>query len=208
MSDHVEVIGTGTASASPDVVVVDVRVSVEAADVAAALSGLAARLDATLTAAADHGVHEHDRRTTGMGVSPRWDREGQGITGYTAHQALRLRVRDRERVGDVISALAGAAGDALGVDNVSLEVADPSPLLVRARAAAFADASTRARQYADLAGRHLGPVLELTEVPAGGGPVPMPKARFAAMDAGGVPVEGGESSITATVVVRFALGPA
>ncbi len=209
MSDHVEVIGTGTATASPDVVVLDVRVAVDARDVASALAALATRLDAAVGASADHGVGEHDRRTTGMGVSPRWDREGQSITGYTAHQALRLRVRDRARVSDVISALAGAAGDALAVDSVSLEVADPSPLLVRARAAAFADANTRARQYADLAGRSLGPVLALSEVPPGSGGGPSPKLRFAAMDAGGgVPVEGGESAVTATVVARFALGPA
>jgi uncharacterized protein len=209
MSDHVEVIGTGTASASPDVVVLDVRVAVEARDVASALASLATRLDGTVAAAADHGVGEHDRRTTGMGVSPRWDREGQSVTGYTAHQALRLRVRDRSRVSDVISALAGAAGDALAVDAVSLEVADPSPLLVRARAAAFADANTRARQYADLAGRSLGPVLALSEVAPDSGGGPSPKLRFAAMDSGGgVPVEGGESSVTATVVARFALGPA
>lgn len=208
MSDHVEVIGTGTAAAGPDVVVLDVRVQVEARDVASALGSLADRLEGAVAAAADHGVGDHDRRTTGMGVSPRWDREGQSVTGYTAHQALRLRVRDRNRVGDVLTALAGAAGDALAVDNVSLEVADPAPLMVRARAAAFADASTRARQYADLSGRSLGPVLALTEVAPGGGG-PSPKMRFAAMDAGGgVPVEGGESALTATVVVRFALGPA
>ncbi len=207
MSDHVEVIGTGSASAAPDVVVLDVRVQVEARDVASALRDLGARLDATVGAAAGHGVGDHDRRTTGMGVSPRWDRDGQVVAGYTAHQSLRLRVRDRAHVGEVIAALAAAAGDALAVDAVTLEVADPSPLLVRARAAAFADASTRARQYAELSGRTLGPVLALTEAPEAVGP--SPKMRFASMDrAGGVPVEAGESAVTTSIVVRFALGAA
>ena len=136
--------------------------------------------------------------------SPRWDREGQGVVGYTAHQSLRLRVHDRDRAGDVISALAGAVGDALAVDGVSLEVADPAPLLVRARDAAFADASARAAQWAGLAGRPLGPVLRVREDPAGGA-APMPKARFAAADSG-VPLEGGESTVTVEVQVRFALG--
>ena len=208
MADHVDVTGTGSAGAAPDVVVLDVRVAVEGRDVASALAGLATRLDAAVAAAHDHGVVDHDRRTTGMGVSPRWDREGRSTTGYTAHQSLRLRVRERDRAGDVIAALAGAAGDALGVDAVSLEVADTGPLLVRARSAAFADATARARHWADLAGRSLGPVLRVAELPPGG-TAPLPKMRLAAMDAGGgVPVEGGESTVTATVAVRFALGPA
>lgn len=204
MSDHVDVTGTGSAGAPPDVVVLDVRVHVDGPDVASALSGLADRLAAAVAAADEHGVRDADRRTTGMGVSPRWDREGQGVVGYTAHQSLRLRVLDRDRAGDVISALADAAGDALAVDGVSLEVADPAPLLVSARDAAFADAQERARQWARLAGRPLGPVLRVREAPVGG-PVPMPKARFAAADAG-VPLEGGESVVGVEVQVRFALG--
>lgn len=204
MSDHVDVTGTGSAGAPPDAVVLDVRVHVDGPDVASALGGLADRLTAALAAADDHGVREADRRTTGMGVSPRWDREGQGVVGYTAHQSLRLQVHDRDRAGAVIAALAGAAGDALGVDGVSLEVADPAPLLVRARDAAFADARARAQQWATLAGRPLGPVVRVREVPAGG-VAPMPKARFAAADAA-VPLEGGESAVSVEVQVRFALG--
>ena len=92
MADHVEVTGTGTAGAVPDVVVLDVRVQCEAPDVAGALAAAADRVTAALQAAADHGVAERDRRTTGMGVSTRWDREGRAVVGYTAHQTVRLLV--------------------------------------------------------------------------------------------------------------------
>ena len=204
MSDHVEVTGSGSAGAVPDVVVVDARVQSEAPDVATALRDAAGRVAGALQAAADHGVTERDRRTRGMGVSPRWDREGQAVVGYTAHHAVRLVVRDRDRVGDLLGAMAGAAGDAFALDAVTLEVADPAPLLVRAREAAFEDARARAEQFADLAGRPLGPVLRVTE---GGGFEP-PSPRFAkmAMDSsGGMPVEAGESTVTASVTVRFGL---
>jgi hypothetical protein len=207
MSDHVEVIGSGTASAVPDVVVLDARVQCEATDVAGALGAATGRVTTALQAAADHGVAAADRRTTGMGVSTRWDREGHGVVGYTAHQSLRLLVRDRDRVGELIKALARGAGDAFGLDSVSLEVADPAPLLVRAREAAFEDARAKAQQYADLSGRRLGPVLRVVEEPDRGMPVPRFAAK-AAMDgpAGGMPVEAGESSVGATVTVRFGLG--
>ncbi|HEU5242247.1 MAG TPA: SIMPL domain-containing protein [Ornithinibacter sp.] len=206
MTDHVEVTGTGAASAVPDVVVLDARVQCEAPDVAGALSAATDRVTTALRAAADHGVAERDRRTTGMGVSTRWDREGRAVVGYTAHQSVRLLVRDRERVGDLIRALAGAAGDAFGLDNVTLEVADPAPLLERARTAAFEDARAKAEQFAALAGRALGPVLRVTEERDHA--IPLPRfAAQAAMDAGGgMPVEAGESTVTASVTVRFGLG--
>ena len=115
-------------------------------------------------------------------------------------------MRDRDRVGDLIKALAGAAGDAFGLDDVTLDVADPAPLLERARTAAFEDARAKAEQYAALAGRPLGPVLRVTEEPDRGMPVPRFAAK-AAMDVGGaMPVEAGESAVSATVTVRFGLG--
>ena len=206
MADHVEVTGTGTAGAVPDVVVLDARVQCEAPDVAGALATAAERVTTALQAALDHGVEEQDRRTTGMGVTTRWDREGREVVGYTAHQTLRLVVRDRERVGALISALAGAAGDAFGLDGVTLEVADRGPLLERARSAAFEDARTVAEQYAGLAGRALGPALRVTEPTERLGPAPRVRAMAVTDAGGGMPVEAGESTVTANVTVRFALG--
>lgn len=204
MADHVEVIGTGGAAAVPDLVVLDVRVGAAEPDVASALEAATTRVDAALAAAAALGVDEHDRRTTGMGVNQRWDHEARQVVGYTAHQTLRLRVRDRARVGDLVAALAEAAGDGFGLDGVTLEVTDPEPLLERAREAAFADAHHRAAQYARLAGRRLGAVTEVTETVALGAPLPRPKL-FARDAAAAMPVEPGESTTTASVVVRFAL---
>ena len=205
MSDHVEVMGSGSAGAVPDVVVLDVRVQAEAADVGAALGRASTATGDLLAVAAASGIADADRRTTGMGVSTRWDREGRGVVGYTAFQTLRLLVRDRDATSELLPRLAGAAGDTFGLDGVSLEVADPGPLHERARAAAFADARARAEQYAALAGRPLGPVLRVTEAPAGPGPAP--KLRAMAADAmAAMPVEPGESEVSASVLVRFGLG--
>ncbi len=206
MFDHVDVTGTGTASAVPDVVVLDARVNCDAADVASALAKATERVSAAFAAATEAGIAAADRQTTGMGVSSRWDHEGRGVIGYTAHQTMRLLVRDRDRVGDLISALAEAAGDSFGLDGVRLEVAEKAPLLERARAAAYEDAVRTATQYAGLAGRPLGQAVRVIE--GGGGSGPAPKMRaMAAMDSGGaMPVEAGESSVTVSVMVRFGLG--
>jgi len=204
MFDHVEVTGTGSASAVPDVVVLDARVSCDAPDVAGALAKASERVSAALAAASEAGVAAADRQSTGMGVNSRWDHEGRGVIGYSAYQSLRLLVRDG--VGDLISALARAAGDSFGLDGVRLEVAEKAPLVEQARAAAFADAVRTATQYAQLAGRPLGQAVKVIE--GGSGPGPAPKMRaMAAMDSvGGMPIEAGENTVTVTVAVRFGLG--
>lgn len=205
MSEHVEVTGSGAATAVPDAVVVDARVQTQAGDVATALADASARVARALQAAADHGVAGRDRSTRSMGVHPRWDQQGDRVVGYTAFQSVRLVVRERERVGDLLGALAGAAGDAFGLDAVTLEVSDRAPLHVLAREAAFEDARARATQFAELAGRGLGPVLRITEAEAGWAP-PEPRLARASLDAaGGMPVEAGEANVTASVTVRFGL---
>ena len=87
MSDHVEVIGSGTASAVPDVVVLDARVQCEATDVAGALGAATGRVATALQAVADHGVAAADRRTTGLGVSTRWDHDGHGVSATRPSRA-------------------------------------------------------------------------------------------------------------------------
>ena len=198
---HVEVTGSGTASAAPDVVRVRAGVRCDADDVSTALADAGSRARALAQAARDHGVADADLRTTGTGVHPRHDREGVTVVGYTAYQSLSVTVRDPALVGSLVEAFAGAAGNALTIDHIGLELADPAPLLAQAREAAFADARAKAEQYAALAGRELGKVERLSDVERGGA-----QPRFAMMAAGkaaDLSVELGENSVTATVAVRW-----
>src|SRR5688572_356135 len=168
MTGHIEVSGLGRASAVPDVVRVQVGVRCDADDVASALADASTRANALAQAARDHGVTTADLRTTGTGVHPRHDRDGTTVVGYTAYQSLSVTVRDTGLVGSLVEAFAGAAGNALTIDNIGLELSDPAPLLAQAREAAFADALGKAEQYAALAGRTLGKVERLSDVERGG----------------------------------------
>ena len=200
MSAHVDVSGTGTATAVPDVVRIDAGVSCEASDVSTALTDAAARAGSLAEAARDRGVTPGDLQTTASGVHPRHDREGASVPGYTAYQSLRVTVRDPALVGDLVQAFAGAAGNALTVDRIALDIGDPSPVLARAREAAFADARRKAEQYAVLAGRALGKVVWVSDVVHSGA---QPRYDLMAAKTGGMPVELGENSVTSTVTVRW-----
>ncbi|WP_406831576.1 SIMPL domain-containing protein [Pedococcus sp. KACC 23699] len=200
MDGHLEVSGTGRASAVPDVVRLQVGVRVEADDVSSALAGAGSRAAGLAQAARDHGVAATDLRTTDTGVHPRHALEGDTVVGYTAYQNLSVTVRDADLVGTLVDAFAGVAGNALTIDHIGLDVADPQPLLARAREAAFADARAKAEQYAALAGRELGKVRELWDVVPGG---PQPRMAMMASRAADTSVELGEHTVTTTVVVRW-----
>jgi uncharacterized protein YggE len=198
---HLEVTGSGSASAAPDVVRIRAGVRCDADDVSGALGDVAVRAAALASAARDYGVLPADLRTTGTGVHPRHDREGNTVVGYTAYQSLSVTVRDPALVGSLVDAFAGAAGNALTIEHIGLELSDPQPLLARAREAAFADALRKAEQYAALAGRELGKVVRLRDVVAGEA-----QPRYALMAAGrsaDLGVELGENTVTATVAVRW-----
>ncbi len=205
MSSHVDVTGTGSASGTPDILTLDVRVSCDGADVAGTLREASTRMADVQGAARGSGVAAADLQTTGSGVHQRWANDRPEVVGYTAWHTLRIRVRDIDRAGAVVTALSTAAGNALGIDNIALALRDPEPLMVQARERAFADARAKADQFAALADRPLGVVERVTDLPVGGPGGPAPRAvMMAASPLGpGMPVEAGEATVTVAVRVRW-----
>lgn len=202
--DAIEVTGVGTAAATPDLVLLDLRLQASADTVARALTAVEQATRAMLhSARSSEGLRFS--QTLSLGVRQRTDEQGRPATGFTADSQVRLEVLGAEQVGELIPGLATAVGDALAIDNLSLAIADPGPLLRRARDAAFADARSRAEQYAALAGRSLGHVLTVVDSPASG---PAPVARGPRAEMASMPVEAGQHTIGASVTVRWALGVA
>ena len=199
----VTVIGSGRAAVSPDVVRLDLRVGHDAGDVAAALAGASEGIVKVGAVVRDHDVADADIRTLDAGVNQRWDNTGTAI-GFTAQQRLAVTVRALESVGEILEAAASAVGNALLVDQVRLDVSDRSQGLRRARDAAFADARDKAEQYAELSGSQLGAVLGVAE-PGADAPVAYQAMAASRDPAGGMPVEGGDLDLGATVTVTWEL---
>ena len=205
MSQHVDVTGTGRATGTPDVVLLEVRVQCDGPDVARALQDASRRMTALQDVAGTRGIQPADLQTTGSGVQQRWANDGSGVVGYTAWQSLRVRVRETGDAGELVTAFAKAAGDALAVDGITLGISDAAPLAREARELAFSDARDKAEQYAALAGRSLGAVRSVSDLPSGGGyPAPVARMKVMAADsAGSMPVQAGEQSVEASVAVRW-----
>lgn len=196
----VTVTGLGSAAAPPDVMVVDVAAEATEGHAASALASAGAALTRMRDAALVAGVERADVASTGTQVWPEVDREGRP-SGYRAVLGLSVRLRDLGRAGHLLADLVAAGGDQARLQGTRFEHADPAAVQHAAREAAFADARAKADQLASLAGRTLGPVLEVAEAREGGLPVPM---RMAAL-AESIPVEAGTQAVSASVVVRWEL---
>jgi hypothetical protein len=81
-------------------------------------------------------------------------------------------------------------------------ITDTTELAVRAREAAVDDARARAEHYAQLAGRHLGPVLWVREGGEAGHPLPVREAR---MMAAGPAVDPADQEVVALVQMAWSL---
>ncbi|WP_338702483.1 SIMPL domain-containing protein [Streptomyces sp. Q6] len=204
------VTGEGRATAAPDMATVTAGVEVSGTTTQEVLAAQSRAANALLGAVREAGVADRDVRTESLTLTavyangPEPDATPK-LTGYQASQTFSVKVRDLARTGAVIQAMADAAGDAVRVDAVAFDVADPGALRAEARAAAHADAHAKAVQYAALTGRKLGRLVSLEES-ASGRPRPVAVSAVAFDEAEKVPVAPGEIedevSLTAVYELR------
>lgn len=199
--DHgITVTGTGEASARPDRAELSFGVVTEAKTARAALVANSAAARRVIDALRELGVS--DLQTESFSLWPRQDSSGERV-GYTAHNSVRVRVRELDRAGIVIDTAVEAGADT--VSGPMLQRGDRSELYRAALRAAHAEARAKAQTIAAAAGVALGRVVRVVEGSVSP-PVPVPLATAADSAARTVaPIEPGEDRIEATVTVTFAV---
>lgn len=201
------VTGNGEASAAPDIAYLNLGVEAEAATAAEALRKNSAQMEATIKSLRDAGVDKKDIQTSSLNVGVKYDYSRDNapprIIGYQATNTVSVKLRNLDKAGSIIDKAIGVGANRL--DSISFGFADPKPLMNDARKAAVADAHDRAALYAEAAGVKLGPVLNISDsfAPAPG-PIPM-MARMEAADAKSVPISVGESTMSASVTIVYAI---
>ncbi len=207
MNRTIVVTGTGEASAAPDMAFLNLGVEAEGATAAEALRKNSAQMEATIKSLRDVGVDKRDIQTSSLNVGAKYDYSRDNspprIIGYQATNAVSVKLRNLDKAGSVIDKAVGVGANRL--DSISFGFADPKPLMNDARKSAVADARERAGLYADAAGVKLGSVLQISDSYSQSlGPVPM-MARMEATDFKSVPISIGESSMSASVTIIYAI---
>lgn len=204
--------GEGEAFLRPDMANVRLSVMREAETAREALDQANSAMSEVIDAMRQSGIEARDLQTSGLNIQPRYvypDNGNRGeaprIVGYQVTNMLNVRVRDIERVGEVVDQAV-----TLGVNqggDISFTNEDPASAQAEARRRAVEDALAKAGQLADAAGVDVGRILEIAE--RGGPRPPMPfdgrAMRMEAQAADSVPVEPGENSYTVQVDVTFEL---
>jgi uncharacterized protein YggE len=207
------VTGQGIVDVAPDMAVLTLTVTREAATASEALQANSAAMEKVMAAMRSRGIEERDLQTSGFSVQPRYsypspksreEHEAPRIVAYTVRNSLTVRVRDINAVGEILD-----TSVTLGVNeggNITFTNADPSAAITRARVMAMQDAMARARTLAEAAGVELGKLLQVSEQAHQPRPVPMAAAEMSlSRSAGAVPVATGENTYRVTVNVSYAI---
>jgi uncharacterized protein len=198
--DTLTVIGEGDVNAAPDTALVDLGVSPKRGTAGDALTAANTEITRLVAAIVAKGVDPSDVQTTSMSVSQTYGCCGN-VSGYQASNGVRVVIHHLSNVALIISTAAQSAGDDIQLGGIAFEFRNNTDQVKAARQAAMGSASDRARQWAALAGRHIGKVLAVSEVVSG----PPVSSCTSGCGGGGGPVNPGQVTTSVQVTVVYAL---
>ena len=204
----ISVSGTGSVTVTPDIGVFEVGVEATEDTVALARSGAAEAMQRVRASITGNGVEDRDIATRFFNIYPQYDYDnddggGPRITGYTVNNHIEVKVRDIDRLSDILDQAVTAGGDAIRVGGISFRVDEPEQYADEARTLAVEDARARAQQLADLAGVTLGSARTISESSGGFAQRSFGLAAEAFAADVSSPVSSGESEVSVTVHIVY-----
>jgi len=161
------VTGEGKTMATPDIVLLNLGIESEAKAVAQAQRDAAEAMDRVMKALKSNGVADKDIQTQRFSIYPvrKWiEDENREITiGYRVTNIVVAKIRQMDKAGPIIDAVAEAGGDLTRIDNIGFTIDDPTPYYKEARAKAVASAVAKAEQIAAEADIKLGKPIYVSE---------------------------------------------
>ena len=201
--------GSGKVSAVPDIAILRLGIEAQESSVAYAQERANGAMTAVMSALDDNGIAEKDIQTQYFNIRKvtRWD-DNQGkevVTGYRVTNMVTAKIREMDKVGAVIDAVAGVGGDLTRIDSIGFTVEEPSAYYGEARQKAMADAASKAKQLAELADVKLGKPVYIAENAAYPYPVYRQDAyeSIAGAPAMETPISPGEMEITMNVQLTY-----
>ncbi len=155
--------GTGKVSASPDIGVADVAISVEAATAIAAQDEANKKSKTVVEYLKNTGIKSEDIKTSGYNIYPQYDyTSGRSyIRGYQVTQSLTIKIRDLDKTNTIIDGVVDAGANQ--VSSVRFEIDEPQEIRAEAREKAIAEAKQKADDLADQLGIRIGDVVSFYE---------------------------------------------
>lgn len=198
--------GHGEVRMAPDMAFVTSGVTSQGKTAAEALAANTAAMNSLFASLKEAGIAEKDVQTSNFMVQPRYNfPEGKApeLAGYDVSNTVTVTVRKIGDLGSLLDRLVQAGSNQ--INGIGFDVSAPDAALDEARRLAAADATRKAKVYAEAMGVTLGPVLSVSE--GGGYQPPMPVVRAKAMMADAasapVPVAAGEQRLSVDVNITW-----
>ncbi|PJB83338.1 hypothetical protein CO087_01980 [Candidatus Wolfebacteria bacterium CG_4_9_14_0_8_um_filter_39_46] len=161
----INVSAEGKVTVSPDIAKLSFSVVSEGANSKLLAENNNKKMNAAIDFAKSQGIEEKDIKTTEYNLSPRYEYDEKTkktfISGYTLTQTVLVKVRDLNKVAEVLGGL-----PALGINqisSISFDIDEPEKYLSEARNQAFDKAKEKAKAIAEKNGVKLGQVINFYE---------------------------------------------
>jgi uncharacterized protein YggE len=205
----ITVSGTGKATGTPDLAVIQLGVQAQRDSVEDARSAAAGAMQKVIDSLKGNGLKDDDIQTVQFSIYPQYDYNNnnkQTLTGYQVSNVVTAKIHKLDTAGKVIDDAAQAGGNDVVVQSISFTFNDPTDLQNKARTDAVKQAKARAQQLADDAGVGLGKLLSVDESASGGQrDLAIPATGSFSQAAPLTPIQTGELEISVTVNLVYAV---
>jgi uncharacterized protein YggE len=219
--------GEGKVFVKPDVALISLGVTAQAATVADVTKSSTTKMNAVIQTLKDLKIDEKDIQTTNYNLTPVYSntvvpvfsgsmmssagaisspviRTSPTITGYKLEQDVQVKIRDFAKIGDVLSQATAKGSNVVG--DLQFTIDNPEQFREQARAKAITQAKANAKNLAKESGIGLGKLINVFE---GYNPSPVmynsAKALGAGvMDSAAIPtIQPGQQEIDVTVNLTY-----
>ncbi len=171
--NSINISGRGEIYVKPDLGVMSFSVITEAGTVDEVIVENSLKLNKVIEAIKETGVEEKDLKTTNYHLYPRYEyvtteigiftnsSSKRVLVGYKLTQTVQVKIRDLEKIGDVIESATSVGANSVG--DLRLTVDNQEEAQKQAREKAIADAKQKAKTMAEQVGIKLGRIISFSE---------------------------------------------
>ncbi len=207
--------GQASAEVVPDTAQLSIGVEADRPTASAATADVAKAAQAVMDQIKAEGIDDKDVATTSVSLSPVYpetalpgtSQPARSPRAFRAATELLVTIRPADRAGMVAAHLVDKGANT--IEGIDFSSSDAARRMDDLRTAAMLDARHKAEVYVAALGLHLGSVLEINPLNAGGFQprVAMQKTSILAAPPPPIPVKSGTLTLQASVNVRWAIAP-
>ncbi|MBM3205410.1 DUF541 domain-containing protein [Candidatus Shapirobacteria bacterium] len=196
----------GKVTAIPDTAEINVGIQVNKTTVQAAQKEANEKINKVSEEIKKLGVEGKYIKTTEYNVYPEYDyRAGQKIVGYNVNITLKIKVKDFDKINQVIDTATSLGANQIGNLTFTIDDEKMEDLKMEARKQAIEKAKDKAKEIAQAGGIRLGRLVNISETLTPEYPTPL--LREAGLGGGveeqATQIQPGESEITVSIILSY-----